>query len=94
MLIIEMDKFIKNVPLACLIIFVPVIWLTNDVHYSNIFIAAFCGLVIFTLTAGVYIIMARKGKAIIEAKNYIYVMLGAGLLTFIVLYAGLEYFYA
>lgn len=88
-----MDRFIKSVPIIITLIFIAILTSSAEGTYSNITIAALCALVIFMFTSGVYIIRIHQKKTMMVAKSYFFVMLGAGLLTFVVLYAGLEYFY-
>lgn len=89
-----MDRFIKSVPIIITLIFISIMISSAEGTYSNVTIAALCALVIFMLTAGVYIIRIHQNKTMMVANSYFFVMLGSGLLTFIVLYAGLEYFYS
>lgn len=85
-----MDKLIKSIPFIVVFCLVLAIWYIGDNDYSNVFIATLCASVIFILTASVYILRVRLGKTMMVAENYIIVMLGAGLLTFTILYLSLE----
>ena len=89
-----MDRLIKSVPIIIALIFISIMITSGEGAYSNITIAALCALIIFMFTAVVYIIRTRQKKTMMMANSYFFVMLGAGLLTFIVLYSGLEYFYS
>lgn len=89
-----MDKLIKNIPIIVAFCLLLIIWYIGDRDYSNIFIALLCASVIFMVTASVYIVRVRLGMTMMAANQYIIVMLSAGLLTFAVLYASLEYFYS
>lgn len=88
-----MDKFIKSVPLVVLAGLAVFIWQSGDKEYSNIIAATLCALIVFMLTGLVYTVMSYFKMHIMPAGHYLCVMIGAGLLTFGVLYASLEYFY-
>lgn len=85
-----MDKVIKCIPFIVILCLILAIWYIGDGDYSNVFIATLCASVIFMLTASVYIVRVRLGKTMMVAESYIIVMLGAGLLTFTILYVSLE----
>lgn len=88
-----MDRFIKSVPVILGLGLLILIWQSGGSDYSNTLIAFVCAAVVFMLTAIVYILMHHFKQPMMAAKYYIYVMFAAGLLTFTVLYTGLEYFY-
>lgn len=88
-----MDKFIKSVPLISIVGLLLFVWQSGSAEYSNIEAAGLCALIVFMLTALVYIIMGYLKMGIMPPKHYVCVMFGAGFLTFGALYASLEYFY-
>ena len=90
-----MDRFIKGVPLIVGVSLLSFVFQGGeDAEYSNMISASICAAIVFMLTAIAYIIMTRQNKKMIAAHKFIFVMIGAGLLAFFVLYASLEYFYA
>lgn len=88
-----MDRFIKSVPVIVGLGLLGLVWQSGEAEHSNETIALVCASFVFMLTAIVYILMHHYQKTMMPAKHYIFVMIGAGLLTFTVLYTGLEYFY-
>ena len=89
-----MDRFIKSVPVLVGLGLLGLVWQSGDAQHGNALIAVVCASFVFMLTAVLYILMHHFNKKMMHANYYIFVMIAAGLLTFIVLYTGLEYFYS
>lgn len=88
-----MDRFIKSVPVLIGLGLLGLVWQSGDAEHSNAVIAFVCASFVFMLTAILYILMHHFNQKMMNANYYIFVMIAAGLLTFCVLYTGLEYFY-
>ncbi|PZR21640.1 MAG: hypothetical protein DI539_07430 [Flavobacterium psychrophilum] len=89
-----MDKFIKSIPIIVAFSLLILIWQVGDDEFSNLTAALVCASVVVMLAAVLYIIMNYFEQNLMPAKRYIVLILVAGLITFIILYAGLEYFYS
>lgn len=76
------------------LVFIAVVWQYGDTEYANGITAVMCSGLVVLLTAVVYIIMDYYDKNIMPAERYVFVMAISGLVTFLVLYASLEYFYS
>ncbi|MHA3787749.1 hypothetical protein ACX0HA_06010 [Flavobacterium hauense] len=89
-----MDKFIKSVPLIITIGLLATVWKIGDAEYSNITAAVFCAAAVMMFISLAYIILDHFKQRLIRPGYYICLMLMAGLVTFAILYASLEYFYS
>ena len=90
---IGMDRFIKSVPVITGLGLLGLTWQSGNAEHSNSVISLVCASVVFMLTALVYILRVHFGHSMMNANRYIVVMAAAALLTFMVLYLSLEYFY-
>lgn len=88
-----MDKFIKSIPIIVAFSLSVIIWQEGDSDFSNVTSATVCASVVVMLAAFIYIILDYFGQSFMPAGRYIVLMLSAGLVTFAVLYACLQYFY-
>ncbi|RDI15915.1 hypothetical protein DEU42_101208 [Flavobacterium sp. AG291] len=88
-----MDKFIKSIPLIVAFSLSVIIWQEGDSDFSNVTSAIVCASVVVMLAAIIYIILDYFEQSVMPAGKYILLMFSAGVITFAVLYACLQYFY-
>jgi len=88
-----MDRLIKSVPIIVIASFLGYFFQSGDSEFSNLESASFCALMVFMLTALLYIFRKPLRLAITNPGKYMFFMIAAALLTYGVLYASLEYFY-
>jgi len=88
-----MDRLIKSIPIIVIVSFLGFFFQSSDAEFSNSESAGLCALVVLLLTSLVYVFKTRLKLTITNPAKYMFFIVAAGLLTYIVLYKSLEYFY-
>ncbi|MDV6168905.1 hypothetical protein R1T16_10745 [Flavobacterium sp. DG1-102-2] len=87
-----MERLIKSVPVIVIVSLLGFFFQSGDAEFSHAESSILCGMVVFMFTSLMYIFMLRHNKKIMRPGIYFVFMVAAAVVTYIVLYASLEYF--
>lgn len=88
-----MERLIKSVPVIVIVSLLGFFFQSGDAEFSHAESSLLCGMVVFMFTSLMYIFMRHKKAKIMRPSIYFIFMVAAAVITYVTLYAGLEYFY-